>query len=109
MRAESNKPNIVFILGDNVGWGDIGCYGGLAPTPRIDALTSQGLRFRNYNVEAQCTPTCSAVLTGRLPIRTGNVACRSQGRTVAQRLGALAQSAARYPHIAPGQEFTGYA
>ncbi len=63
---------MVFILGDNVGWGDIGCYGGLAPTPRIDTLASQGLRFKNYNVEAQCTPTRSAILTGRLPIRTGN-------------------------------------
>ena len=63
---------MVFILGDNVGWGDIGCYGGLAPTPRIDALAGQGLRFKNYNVEAQCTPTRSAILTGRLPIRTGN-------------------------------------
>ena len=62
----------MFILGDNVGWGDIGCYGGLAPTPRIDSLAAQGLRFKNYNVEAQCTPTRSAILTGRLPIRTGN-------------------------------------
>jgi len=65
-------PNVVFIVGDNVGWGDIGCYGGSAPTPRIDALAGQGLRFKNYNVEAQCTPTRSALLTGRLPIRTGN-------------------------------------
>ena len=65
------KPNVVFILVDNTGWGDIGCYGGLAPTPRIDALAMQGLRFRNYNVEAQCTPTRSAILTGRLHIRTG--------------------------------------
>ena len=65
-------PNVVFIVGDNVGWGDIGCYGGLAPTPRLDALAAQGLRFKNYNVEAQCTPTRSALLTGRLPIRTGN-------------------------------------
>ncbi len=71
MRARSH-PNVVFIVGDNVGWGDIGCYGGLAPTPRIDALADQGLRFKNYNVEAQCTPTRSAILTGRLPVRTGN-------------------------------------
>ena len=70
--ANSTVPNVVFIVGDNVGWGDIGCYGGLAPTPRIDALAGQGLRFKNYNVEAQCTPTRSAILTGRLPIRTGN-------------------------------------
>jgi arylsulfatase len=70
--SDRSKPNVVFILGDNVGWGDLGCYGGLAPTPRIDALAGQGLRFKNYNVEAQCTPTRSAILTGRLPIRTRN-------------------------------------
>lgn len=69
---KQGKPNIVFIVGDNVGWGDLGCYGGLAPTPRLDALAAQGMRFKNYNVEAQCTPTRSALLTGRLPIRTGN-------------------------------------
>jgi arylsulfatase A-like enzyme len=70
--ARSGQPNVVFILVDNVGWGDIGCYGGLAPTPRIDGLAGQGVRFKNYNVEAQCAPTRSAVLSGRLPIRTGN-------------------------------------
>jgi len=70
--SRSTPPNVVFIVGDNVGWGDIGCYGGLAPTPRIDALASEGMRFKNYNVEAQCTPTRSAILSGRLPIRTGN-------------------------------------
>ena len=70
--AHLPRPNVVFIVGDNVGWGDIGCYGGSAPTPRIDALASEGIRFKNYNVEAQCTPTRSAILTGRLPIRTGN-------------------------------------
>ena len=68
----ATQPNVVFIVGDNVGWGDIGCYGGLALTPRIDALAAEGIRFKNYNVEAQCTPTRSALLTGRLPIRTGN-------------------------------------
>ena len=68
----TSKPNVVFIVGDNVGWGDIGCYGGLAPTPRIDALAAEGTRFKNYNVEAQCSPTRSALLTGRLPVRTGN-------------------------------------
>ena len=70
--APSNLPNVVFIVGDNVGCGDIGCYGGWAPTPRLDALAGEGLRLENYNVEAQCTPTRSALLTGRLPIRTGN-------------------------------------
>src|SRR5215472_17312088 len=65
------KPNIVFILLDNVGWGDLGVYGGVTPTPRIDKMASQGARFNNYNVEAQCTPTRSAIMTGRHPVRSG--------------------------------------
>jgi len=69
------KPNIVFFLWDNLGWGEAGCNGGGvlrgAPTPRIDALAAQGLRLLNFNVEAQCTPSRSAILTGRHPIRSG--------------------------------------
>ena len=65
------KPNIVFILVDNVGWGDFGVYGGTTATPRIDKLASQGIRFNNYNVEVQCTPTRSAIMTGRHPVRSG--------------------------------------
>jgi arylsulfatase A-like enzyme len=65
------KPNIVFILVDNVGWGDFGAYGGSIPTPRIDKLANEGIRFNNYNVEAQCTPSRSAILTGRHPVRSG--------------------------------------
>src|SRR5579871_1653016 len=69
--ATAGKPNIVFILMDNVGWGDLSVYGGTVPTPRIDALARDGLRFSNYTVELQCTPTRGAFLTGRLPVRTG--------------------------------------
>ena len=65
------KPNIVFVLADNVGWGDFGCYGGGTPTPRIDQLAADGIRFNNYTVEAQCTPTRSAILTGRQSVRSG--------------------------------------
>ncbi len=69
------KPNIVLILADNLGWGELGCYGGGelrgAPTPRIDDLASQGIRFLNFNVESDCVPTRSALMTGRHPIRTG--------------------------------------
>jgi arylsulfatase len=68
-------PNIVLILADNLGWGELGCYGGGilrgAPTPRIDALALQGLRFLNFNVESDCVPTRSALMTGRQAIRTG--------------------------------------
>ncbi|MCP4168396.1 MAG: sulfatase-like hydrolase/transferase [Chloroflexi bacterium] len=59
------------MLVDNIGWGDLGCYGGMAPTPRLDQLAGEGMRFQNYNVEAQCTPTRSAIMTGRLPKRSG--------------------------------------
>ncbi|MGC9992352.1 MAG: arylsulfatase [Candidatus Cybelea sp.] len=69
--AAVNKPNIVFILVDNVGWGDFGAYGGTTPTPRIDKLASEGIRFNNYNVEVQCTPSRSAIMTGRHPVRSG--------------------------------------
>jgi arylsulfatase A-like enzyme len=74
--ADSQRaPNIVLILADNLGWGELGCYGGGAlrgaPTPRIDALAAQGTRFLNFNVESDCVPTRSALMTGRHPIRTG--------------------------------------
>ncbi|HEY6806334.1 MAG TPA: arylsulfatase [Pyrinomonadaceae bacterium] len=69
------KPNIVFILMDNLGYGEVGCYGGGvtrgAPTPRIDKLASEGTRLTNFNVEAQCSPSRSAILTGRFSIRSG--------------------------------------
>jgi len=70
-RPASKKPNIVFILLDNVGWGNFEVYGGTIPTPRIDKLASEGVRFTNYNVEVQCTPSRSAILTGRHPVRSG--------------------------------------
>ena len=71
------QPNIVLILADNLGWGELGCYGGGvlrgAPTPRIDKLASEGVRFLNFNVESDCVPTRSALMTGRHPIRTGAI------------------------------------
>src|SRR5271169_5839654 len=69
--AAEKKPNIVFILVDNVGWGDFSCYGGSTPTPRIDKLASSGIRFNNYTVESQCTPSRSAIMTGRQSVRSG--------------------------------------
>jgi arylsulfatase len=73
--AVSAKPNIVFILADNLGYGDIGPFGGGdvsgAPTPRLDAMAREGLRLTNFNVEPECTPSRSALMTGRMPIRSG--------------------------------------
>jgi arylsulfatase len=71
----AGRANIVFILMDNLGYGEVGCYGGGitrgAATPRIDKLATEGMRLLNYNVEAQCTPSRSALLTGRFSIRSG--------------------------------------
>jgi arylsulfatase A-like enzyme len=69
--AQQPKPNVVFILVDNTGWGDFSVYGGTVPTPRIDALARDGIRLNNYTVEAQCTPSRAAIMTGRLPVRSG--------------------------------------
>ena len=73
--AETTKPNIVLMLTDNLGYGELGVYGGGilrgAATPRIDKLASEGMRLLNFNVEAQCTPSRSALMTGRYPIRSG--------------------------------------
>ena len=69
--SAQEKPNVVYILVDNWGWGDIASQGGSVPTPHIDMLASQGIRLTNFNVQNQCTPTRSAIHTGRLPIRSG--------------------------------------
>ena len=58
------QPNIVFILCDNVGWGDFSCYGGQTPTPRIDKLASEGIRFNAYTTESQCCPTRTGLTDG---------------------------------------------
>jgi arylsulfatase len=73
--AAGRKPNIVVMLADNLGYGELGAYGGGilrgAPTPRLDKLAAEGLRLLNFNVEAQCTPSRSALMTGRFSIRSG--------------------------------------
>jgi arylsulfatase len=71
-----DKPNIVLVFMDNFGWGEPGFNGGGiirgAATPRLDQLANEGLRLTNFNVEVQCTPSRSAIMTGRYAIRSGN-------------------------------------
>jgi arylsulfatase A-like enzyme len=73
--AQQQKPNILFILADNVGYGDLGVYGGGdlrgAPTPRIDQLAAESLRMTQFLVEPGCTPSRAALMTGRYSIRSG--------------------------------------
>ncbi len=69
------KPNIVFILADDVGYTELGSYGGGklrgAPTPNLDKIARQGIRFLNFYSEVECSPSRAAVMTGRHPIRNG--------------------------------------
>ena len=74
-KAQGQKPNVVFILGDNIGYGDLGPYGGGElrgyPTPRTDQLAREGLRLTQFLVESTCTPSRAALMTGQYSIRNG--------------------------------------
>jgi arylsulfatase A-like enzyme len=69
-----DKPNIILVLMDNFGYGEVGVYGGGvlrgAATPNIDGIAAEGIQLTNFNVEAECTPSRSALMTGRYGIRT---------------------------------------
>jgi len=74
--SAQEKPNVVIVFIDNFGWGEPGFNGGGiirgAATPRMDRLADEGFRLTNFNVEVQCTPSRSALMTGRYAIRSGN-------------------------------------
>ena len=74
-KSAGKKPNIIWLVVDDMGYGDPGCYGGGviagASTPNIDRLAKEGLMLTSCYAQQTCTPTRSAILTGRLPVRTG--------------------------------------
>ena len=65
------KPNIIFILADDLGWKDVGYHGSDIKTPNIDALAHGGARLEQFYVQPMCTPTRAALMTGRYPLRYG--------------------------------------
>lgn len=68
--ARDRRPNVVLLLADDMGYRDLGCFGGYNPTPHLDALTRNGMRLtRFYAASAVCTPTRASILTGRYPLR----------------------------------------
>ncbi len=69
--AEAGRPNIVVILSDDMGYSDLGCYGGEVATPHLDALAGRGVRFTQFYNAARCCPTRASLLTGLYPHQAG--------------------------------------
>src|SRR5260221_12654764 len=83
--AQEKKPNILFIMGDDVGWFNVGAYhrGMMSgKTPNLDKLASQGMIFTDYYAEASCTAGGRHFITGQLPIRTGLTTVGRAGATI---------------------------
>ncbi|QDV34504.1 arylsulfatase [Tautonia plasticadhaerens] len=82
--AQQDKPNIIVLISDDTGWGDLGCYGGGAgrgmPTPNLDRLAEEGLQFWSFYGQASCTPGRAAMITGRIPNRSGMTTVAFQGQ-----------------------------
>ena len=83
--AEATRPNIVIIFADDLGYGDLGCYGHpTIRTPNLDRMAAEGMRFTEFYSAAEvCTPSRAALLTGRYPIRSGM--CHDQFRVLRPR------------------------
>src|SRR5262245_7779572 len=71
----ADKPNILFIVSDDTGYGDLGPYGGGVgrgmPTPSIDKMAAEGMTFFSFYAQPSCTPGRAAMQTGRIPNRSG--------------------------------------
>ena len=70
-KAGARRPNLLLILADDLGFSDIGCYGGEIPTPHLDALAAGGVRFGRFLNAARCCPAHASLLTGQWPHQTG--------------------------------------
>src|SRR6266581_8264521 len=69
--SAANRPNVVVILSDDMGFSDLGCYGGEIATPNLDRLAAEGLRFTQFYNCARCCPTRAALLSGLYPHQAG--------------------------------------
>lgn len=67
----ADRPNVIVILSDDMGFSDLGCYGGEIPTPNLDRLAGNGLRFTQFYNTARCCPTRASLLTGLYPHQAG--------------------------------------
>jgi arylsulfatase len=88
-QQQPTRPNIVLIVGDDVGWGDLGAYGGGEgrgiPTPNLDRMADEGMTFFDFYGQPSCTPGRAALQTGRNPNRSGMTTVAFQGQGAACR------------------------
>jgi arylsulfatase len=117
--STSAKPNIIVIMGDDVGWSNLGCYGGDVmgvPTPNIDRLANQGLKLTSFYAQASCTAGRAAFITGQLPMRTGlttvgiagtDIGLKKEDPTLADVLKTLGYNTAQFGknHLGDLEEF----
>ena len=75
LSAEAPRPNIIIILVDDMGYSDIGCYGGEIETPNLDGLAANGLRFTQFYNAGRCCPTRASLMTGLHPHQVGRLDC----------------------------------
>jgi arylsulfatase A-like enzyme len=78
------KPNIIMLISDDTGWGDLGVYGGGKsrgmPTPNLDKMAKEGMQFWEFYGQPSCTPGRAAMITGRNPNRSGMTTVAFQGQ-----------------------------
>lgn len=67
----SEKPNIIIMVADDLGWADVGYHGGNIDTPSLDQLAAEGVRLNRFYTTPICSPTRAALMTGRDPMRLG--------------------------------------
>ncbi len=92
--APENAPNVLVIVLDDVGFGQLGCYGGPIETPNIDKLAANGLRYTNFHTTALCSPSRAALLTGRNHHSIGLAAITEAATGFPSNFGSIPKSAA---------------
>jgi len=108
-KPPAHAPNILFIVLDDVGYADIGCYGSEIATPRIDRLAANGVRYSNFHVTSMCSPTRACLLTGRNSHSVGMGVIAEWSSGFPGYRGRVTHSAATVPEVLRGHAYSTYA